>query len=86
MFVNELPEQFKNSGSGSTAVDHELDSVLGQFDVHPDLQIDLFAAEPMLVNPTTSMSIIWDAFGFAKSSTIGANEDLALRRSNFDSR
>ncbi len=33
-------------------IDHDLHSVLSQFDVHPELEVSLFAAEPMLVNPS----------------------------------
>ena len=39
----------KKETAGST---QDLDKAIEQFEVNPELQVDLFASEPMLVNPT----------------------------------
>ncbi len=41
-----------SAGAGPVAASHESSAALAQLDVHPDLTATLFAAEPMLLNPT----------------------------------
>ncbi len=55
VFTGKPPSKYYSGNSSSprgNRADHELEKVLTQFDVHPSLEIGLFAAEPMLVNPT----------------------------------
>ena len=50
VFTEKPPARYFQSGNLLTA-DHDLENVLEQFDVHEELALDLFAAEPMLANP-----------------------------------
>ncbi len=51
VYVDKLPSNLFGSAP-QAGPDHQLENVLGQFDVHPELEVSLFASEPMMVNPT----------------------------------
>jgi len=53
VFTQKPPQRYLDSRrSVANPVDHEIGKALEQFDVHEDLEIGLFASEPMMVNPT----------------------------------
>ncbi len=53
VFTKKPPQKYYGATRRTHAsADHGLEKVLSQFDIHPDLEIGLFAAEPRLVNPT----------------------------------
>ena len=52
VYTKKPPKRFYPERGAAEDGNHDLTKVLAQFDVHEELQVSLFAAEPMLVNPT----------------------------------
>ena len=52
VFTKRPPKNFWTTLIEDPDIDHSPESALKQFAVHPELKVELFAAEPMVMNPT----------------------------------
>ncbi len=52
VFTKAPPAEFWSGKGNATTAKREPSDAIEQFEVHPDLEVELFASEPMMANPT----------------------------------